>query len=301
MTLRVAAFSLIIVLVVQCSDAVDDLDTKAACADGDATCELDRFSMLQVHADKETFDEVHSEVAQLLHQATDCAGQATAFVQTFGEAWTDFMDLLLPQNSKLSQLIDALTPLLKEGRMESLAAIGIAERTKPQCPNSLQQTNPSMLLEATQALNKASGEQAEELHDNVAQIQATAEKMTTLVSKAGPLLEPLMCPAFADFIKGFYKNTIKNFEGTLAKREAKLLQVEGTSAAMTQSLRLTESTCKEELSAFVVYAQDMVQYCTAMRDCKKTLYLWTGLDKASQKCIDVFSKYSMESKARLCK
>lgn len=319
MALRVAAYSLMMALVVQCSLAVDDVDAKATCADGDPNCEVDRFSMLQVNTDKEVLDNGHAEVAQLLHQASDCAGQATAFVQTWGEAWTDFMDLLLPQNSKLSQLIDALTPTLKEGRMESLASIGIAVRTKPQCPKSSQHTNPSMLLEATQALKKVTGEQVDELYDNVAEIQATAEKLAKLAAGMR-LLEPLMCPAFTEFIENFYMNTIKTFDQNIrtlkglipeenqTKPEPEpepeprsLLQVDGTAAAMAQSLRLTENTCKGELSAFIAYAKDMVAYCTAIRDCKKTLYLWTGLDKASQKCIDVFSNYSMESKARACK
>jgi len=277
------------------------LATDAACIAGDGTCGNDRFSMLQVH-NKELSDEGVAEVMQLIHQASDCAGHATAFVRNFGQAWTDFMEDLLPQNRKLSQLIDFLTPHLKEGRMQAQQAIEIAERTKPQCSASLQQTSSSMLLEVTQALRKTTDEQVEEFEANVEAIESTADRLTKLLSGT-TVLSSVVCPAFGNFIEHYHSTTIpvlkQHIQHILASKS--MLQVEGTTAAMAQSLRLTESACKEELSAFVDYAKDMVNHCKAMRECTTTLSFWKGLDDASQKCIDVFSQYSMDSDARVCK
>jgi len=289
------------------------LATDAACIAGDGTCGNDRFSMLQVH-NKELSDEGVAEVMQLIHQASDCAGHATALVRNFGQAWTDFMEDLLPQNSKVAQLIDLLTSTLKEGRMQALAAIGIAERTKPPCLETLQQTNSSMLLEVTQALRTSTNEQVEELKDTVEAIEATGDRLTKLVSGTSAL-SSLVCPAFGNFIENYSLETIPVLKQHIQKMIAStspvaedessalnsMLQLKGTTAAMAQSLRLTESICKEELSAFVDYANHMVNDCKAIRECKTTLSFWKGLDDASQKCIDVFSQFSMDSDVRVCK
>jgi len=264
--------------------------------------------MLQVNGSQEMSmsQERRAEVVQLIHEVSDCAGQATAFVYHWGKAWTKFIELLLPQTSMLSQFIDLLTPVLKNGRVEALAAIGCADSTTPNCAStsSLQQASPSILLETTNALSDGMCKQAGEVREILEAIKGTAQQLQDIVS-VPTVFQSLLSKQFLDFTQGSYLQTIENFlqdlpQCTAAAEDGSLLQVEGTAEAMAQSLRLTANTCTGEASAFLQYGQDMVQHCTTIREGTTLLESWTGLEEASQHCIDVFSDYTENSEMHLC-
>lgn len=266
-------------------------------------------ALMQRTSQTETVDYSNTEVVGLLHETSNCAARTTGFVGQWGEVWTDFMELLVPSNTVMAQLINALTPLLTEGKMEALASMGIAQRTKPPCD---QHGAATMLLETALALEKSVSEQVSELHDNLDSIH------TTLVKLAGTssLMESVMCPAFTNFINHFHE-TVQLFvdhlregrdlyrhEQLVQQSKPDLLQAKGADAQRTELmvvLQRTNDACEGGSKAFVEYADAMVKYCQAMRDCSTTLAMWSGLDQATDKCIATFRKYRTGDTDLLCK
>lgn len=279
--------------------------SSAECKDDE--CKVATSSLLQheVRQGVKSGGGSDAELNYLLRETADCAARATGFVEEWGSAWTDFMELLVPSKSVMAQLLDVLTPLLTEGRMESLASMGIAQRTKPPC---VQQGGATMLLETAQALDKSVSDQVSELNDNVASIHASSVELAKLAGSVS-LLEQVMCPAFTDFIKHFHEtiqafaDSLRSVHSLVQQNRPELLQLNGSDAqrvALKQLLQRTNDACEAESTAFIQYANDMVKYCQAMRGCTKTLALWSGLDQSTQECIDTFSKYGTNSSVLLC-
>lgn len=250
------------------------------------------------------------EVAQLVRKSADRAGCATSMVQTWGMSWVRIMDLMATKGCTLAKVIDMLTNVFQEGKLEALESVGISVVTSPPCGEPLaaalqQQSNVTMFLEATHALDQGAQKQVSEVRNIANSMRATTVKTAELAKSAA--LQAVACKGFTRFIAGLpvtLNTFVEAMDSANRPQGEDLLQMSGLDtqhADMLQSLQYTIDRIEAEISAFQVYAGDMVKYCTEMRQCSTTLSMWQGLDDATQHCIDVYSAFDCNSMPKVCK